>query len=382
MTSTGALQGVRVLDLSRMLPGPYCSMILADHGAEVIAIEDRRFLADGLFFGDLNRNKRHMALNLKSAEGLKIFFQLVERADVILEGFRPGVVKRLGIDYEAVREKNLRIVYCSISGYGQTGPLAERAGHDVNYLSAAGVLGLIGEKGRSPVIPGVQLADIAGGAMNAAIGILLALYARERTGHGQSIDISMTDGMVGFLSLPYFFAKVEGRAPQAGDGLLAHRFACYNTYRTGDGRYLALGAVENRFWKGLCEHLGRPDYIPLQYDAGCRQEIIDFLRQTFAGKSLAEWEEELAGVDACWSGVRTMEEVLEHPLFIAREMVHRYVDEAGAVRHGFGIPVKLSATPGSVRTHPTAFGAATRSILDELGYGAEEVERLLAAGVV
>ena len=382
MTSTGALQGVRVLDLSRMLPGPYCSMILADHGAEVIAIEDRRFLADGLFFGDLNRNKRHMTLNLKSAEGLKIFFQLAEGADVILEGFRPGVVGRLGIDYAAVREKNPRIIYCSISGYGQTGPQIQRAGHDVNYLSAAGVLGLIGEKGRNPVIPGVQLADIAGGAMNAAIGILLALYARDRTGHGQSIDISMTDGMVGFLSLPYFFAKIEGREPQAGDGLLAHRFACYNTYRTSDGRYLALGAVENRFWKGLCEHFGRPDYVALQYDATHRQEIIDFLRRTFAGKSLAEWEEELSGVDACWSGVRTMEEVFEHPLFIAREMVHRYVDEAGVTRHGFGIPVKLSATPGSVRTYPTAFGAATRSILGELGYGTEEVELLLASRVV
>jgi len=310
------------------------------------------------------------------------FFKLAQSADVILEGFRPGVVRRLGIDYAAVREKNPGIIYCSISGYGQTGPLSQRAGHDVNYLSAAGVLGLIGEKGRNPVIPGVQLADIAGGAMNAAIGILLALYARERSGVGQHIDISMTDGMVGFLSLPYFFAKIDGRQPQAGDGLLAHRFACYNTYRTADGRHLSLGAVENRFWKELCGHFGRPEYVALQYDGARRQEISDFFREIFSRKSLAEWEEELAGVDGCWSSVRTMAEVLEHPLFLSREMVHRYVDEAGEVRHGFGIPVKLSGTPGSVRTPPAAFGAATRSVLTELGYGDGEIDRLLANGVV
>lgn len=382
MIAQGALQGIRVLDLSRMLPGPYCSMILADHGAEVIAIEDRRFLADGLFFGDLNRNKRHMVLNLKTSEGLAIFFKLAERADVILEGFRPGVVGRLGIDYQAVRAKNPGIIYCSISGYGQSGPYRHRAGHDVNYLSVAGVLGLIGEQGRPPVIPGVQFADIAGGAMNAAIGILLALYARERRGQGQYIDISMTDGMVGFLSLPNFFASRDNCPPQTGNSLLSHRFACYNTYQTKDGRYLALGAVENRFWLGLCQHLGHPEYGPLQYSEAHRQEIIDVLRHTFAGKSLVEWEEELAGLDICVSAVRTMEEVLEHPLFTAREMVHRYVDGEGKECHGFGIAVKLSETPGSIRTPPTPFGAATRSVLAELGYGEAEIAGLLAKGVI
>lgn len=382
MTSRGALTGIRVLDLSRMLPGPYCSMILADHGAEVIAIEDRRFLADGLFFGDLNRNKRHMALNLKTAEGLEIFFKLVATADVLIEGFRPGVVQRLGIDYPVLREKNPRLIYCSISGYGQSGPYVQRAGHDVNYLSVSGVLGLVAEKGRPPVIPGVQIADIAGGAMNGAIGILLALFARERTARGQYIDISMTDGMVGFLSLANFFARNEGRPPEAGNSLLSHRFACYNTYRTSDGRYLALGAVENRFWQGLCDHLARPEFGPLQYDEARRKEIIDYLRHTFASKTLAEWEEELAELDVCASGVRTMEEVLTHPLFVSRDMVHHYTDGEGRDCHGFGIPVKLSETPGSIRTPPLGFGASGRHILGELGYEESEIRRLISAGVV
>lgn len=382
MKQQGALTGIRVLDLSRMLPGPYCSMILADHGAEVIAIEDKKFQADGLFFSDLNRNKRHMSLNLKNPEGLAIFLRLAERADVILEGFRPGVVKRLGVDYEAVRRVNPGIVYCSISGYGQTGPLADRAGHDVNYLSNAGVLSLIGEKDRPPVIPGVQLADIAGGGMNAAIGILLALFAREKSGRGQYIDISMTDGMVGFLSLPYYFARQTGQPPQASDLLLSHRYGCYNTYETADGRYLALGAVENRFWRGLCEHLQVPEYTALQYDEERRQEIMDFLRRTFRARTLAEWERELADLDICWAKVKTLDEVLVDPLFAAREMIHSYTDMEGAARHGFGIPVKMSETPGSIRTTPGPFGGATREILAEAGYSAAEIEALVAAGAV
>jgi len=382
MLQHGSLEGIVVLDLSRMLPGPYCSMILADHGARVVAIEDKKFQADGLFFSDLNRNKRHLSLNLKSPEGLEIFFRLAERADVILEGFRPGVVQRLGVDYQAVEKRNPRIIYCSISGYGQTGPLVDTAGHDVNYLSRAGVLGLIGEKDRPPAIPGVQIADIAGGGMNAAIGILLALYAREKTGKGQYIDISMTDGMVGFLSLPYFFAKRTGLPPKTADMLLSHRYGCYNTYETADGRYLALGAVENRFWRGLCEHLGRPEYVALQYDEERREEIIDFLRRTFCAKPLAAWESELATLDICCTGIQTMEEVLHDPLFQEREMVHSYSDMNGEQRQGFGIPVKMSRTPGSIRTIPEPFGAGTVDVLREAGYKDEEIEAFITAGVV
>jgi crotonobetainyl-CoA:carnitine CoA-transferase CaiB-like acyl-CoA transferase len=382
MDMQGALEGIKVLDLSRMLPGPYCSMILADHGAEVIAIEDKRFKKEGLFFNDLNRNKRHMSLNLKTAIGKEIFFRLAGKADVILEGFRPGVVKRLGVDYQKVKEINPGVIYCSISGYGQTGSASNRVGHDVNYLSMSGVLGLIGEKDSLPSIPGVQIADIAGGAMNGAVGILLALYAREKTDQGQYIDISMTDGMLGFLSLPNYFSTLTGRQPRAAETLLSHRYGCYNTYQTKDGRFISVGAVENRFWKVLCDHFQRPDYISLQYDEGKREEIIAFLRQHFLTKNLVEWEDELEELEVCYTKVQTMQEVFDDPLFRDREMVFDYTDNKGTERSSFGIPVKLSATPGSLRTVPDEFGESTRDVLLGAGYSEEQVDSFFSDGIV
>jgi len=357
-------------------------MILADHGAEVIALEDRKFQGDGLFFNDLNRNKQHMSLNLKTPEGLEIFFKLAEKADVILEGFRPGVVQRLGVDYEAVRQRNPRIIYCSISGYGQTGPLRDRVGHDVNYISNAGVLSLIAEKGGRPVIPGVQIADIAGGSMNAAVGILLALFAREKTGTGQYIDISMTDGVVGLLSLPYYFSTLTGQTQQAADMMLSHRYACYNTYATADGRFVSIGAVENRFWTILCQQLARPRYISLQYDELQREEIIADFRGLFLQKTLAEWDDQLAELEVCFSVVRNLADILTDPLFRQREMVHSYRGDNGEEKHGFGIPVKLSGTPGAIKTRPAAFGEHTRIILQESGYSTEQIDTLFASGVV
>lgn len=378
----GALDGIRVLDLSRMLPGPYCSMILADHGAEVIAIEDRKFQEDGLFFNDFNRNKQHMSLNLKTPAGLEIFFKLADQADVILEGFRPGVTERLGVDYAAVSKRNQRIIYCSISGYGQTGPLRNRVGHDVNYLSEAGVLDLVGEKDGRPIIPGVQIADIAGGSMNAVVGILMALFSREKSGKGQYIDIAMTDGVIGLLSLPYYFAMLSGKQQRASDMLFSHRFACYNTYQTKDGRSVAVGAVENRFWKNLCLHLKRPEYVALQYDEESRQEIIEDMRKIFLSKSMDDWQAELADLEVCFSVVKNLDEILVDPHFQAREMVHSYSGSDGKARQGFGIPVKLSETPGSVRSVPARFGENTGSILQQLGYTTQQIEDFYAEGVV
>ena len=294
MQNQGALKGITVLDLSRLLPGPYPPMILADH--------DKRFLADGLFLTTVNRNKEHLSLNLKTEAGLDIFLKLAARSDVVMEGFRPGVVDRLGVGYEAVRKVRPDVIYCAVTGYGQDGPCRDRAGHDVNYLSQAGVLALIGEKDRPPSIPGVQIADMVGGGMNAVIGILLALHHRHQTGQGQYIDISMTDGMVGLLPLAQFFRDLTGKDPRRGDMMLSHRYACYNTYETADGRHLSIGAVENRFWKTLCEHFGVPEYTVLQYDDGRRQEIIGYFRERFRQKPLAQWCAELEPLDVWGCG--------------------------------------------------------------------------------
>lgn len=382
MKNQGALSGITVIDLSRLLPGPYCSMILADHGARVIAIESKQFMADGLFFNSINRNKEHLSLNLKNTTGKEIFRRLIQSADVMMEGFRPGVVDRLGVDYESIRKVNPKIIYCSITGYGQNGPLRDRVGHDVNYLSTAGVLNLIGEPDRPPSIPGIQIADIAAGGMNAAIGILLALFAREKNGRGQYIDISMTDGMVGFLPVALFFQQLTGQDPRRADALLSHRYACYNTYETADGRFLSIGAVENRFWKALCEHFGVPQYAALQYDDGHRDEILNFMRATFKRQTLDEWDAELADLEICWGRVQTFSELLADPLFREREMILEMKGGTGEKKAAIGVPVKLSETPGSVRSAAVDFGASTSSILRELGYSEKEIEEFAESEVI
>ncbi|MEJ2472277.1 MAG: CaiB/BaiF CoA-transferase family protein [Desulfobacterales bacterium] len=378
----GALCGLLVLDLSRLLPGPYCTMILADHGARVIAIEDRRFRDEDIFPATVNRNKEHMTLNLKSVEGRQIFYRLAAAADVVVEGFRPGVVQRLGVDYETIHKINPRIVYCAVTGYGQTGPLKDRAGHDVNYLAHAGVLDLIGEANRPPSIPGVQIADMAGGGLNAAIGILLALLARGKSGRGQYIDISMTDGAASLLSLQLHLQQIDGRSPRRGDSRFSHRYACYSTYETRDGRYIAIGAVENRFWQMLCDHFGVPEYAALQYDEERRNEILAFMRSAIRKKTLAQWEEELANIDACWAPVKSLDDVLHAPLFRERDMVVKIEGEAGDTTPLLGTPIKLSDTPGGIRTAPPAFGGNTRAILSEFGYSSEEIKMLQEKGVV
>jgi crotonobetainyl-CoA:carnitine CoA-transferase CaiB-like acyl-CoA transferase len=379
---SGALAGIRVIDLSRMLPGPYCSMILADHGARVMAIEHKRFMADDLLISPINRNKEHMSLNLKTEEGRGIFFRLVKHADIVMEGFRPGVTTRLGIDYETLRKVNQRIIYCSITGYGQDGPYRNMAGHDVNYLSFSGILDLIGDKDGPPSIPGIQIADLAGGGMNAAIGILLALVARERTGKGQYIDISMTDGMVGLLPIPLHLFQRDGRVPTRSDTMLSHRYACYNVYETADGRYVSIGAVENRFWQNLCTLLGVPEYGPLQYDEDQREMILEFFRRTFKEKTLDEWVTVLGDEDVCWGKVQDLVEALNDSLFLGREMVGQIEDRNGQVITVLGIPIKLSDTPGSIRSAPVGFGESTQEILEELGYTQTDVEGFREEGVI
>ncbi|OFV87413.1 MAG: hypothetical protein A3J75_06015, partial [Acidobacteria bacterium RBG_16_68_9] len=298
-----ALGHLKMLDLSRQLPGPFCSTVLADLGMDVLVVSvPNDPFALGIPF--LARNKRSMTLNLKTDAGREIFRRLAAGADVVLEGFRPGVTARLGIDYETLRASNPRLIYCSISGYGQDGPYRDRVGHDINYLGYAGVLNFIGAAGGPPVLPGVQIADIGGGALLAAVGILAAVAARERTGQGQFVDVAMLDGSVAWNVYHLLMFQLSGRLPQRGGEQLTGRHACYNVYETRDGRHVTVGAYEPHFWATLCRHFGREDFVASQWDDGAkREEMLDFFRAAFREKTLAEWMRELGDKAICFGPV-------------------------------------------------------------------------------
>jgi len=378
-----ALEGIKILDLSRLFPGPYCSMILADLGADVLRIEDPRFAGEGAGMPTVMRNKRHMTLNLKHPRAKDIFCRLARESDVILEGFRPGVTKRLGIDYESIKKINERIIYCSVTGYGQDGPYRDMVGHDVNYLSFGGVLGLNGESGGRPVIPPIQVADMAAGGMNAALGIMAALIARQRSGRGQYLDISMLDGIVAMLPFPVSLLWSLGQSPQRGDTLLSGRFPCYSVYETKDGAFISIGALEPRFWSALCKKLGREDFIPCQYQEGeKREEMLSFLRAAFKSKTRDAWHRELQGLDVCIGKVLSLEETFQDPHVISRRMVTEFCDPQKGKMRLLSSPLRLSDTPPDIRSAPADFGEHTGEVLRELGFHPDQIEEMKRAGVV
>jgi crotonobetainyl-CoA:carnitine CoA-transferase CaiB-like acyl-CoA transferase len=401
---TMPLEGITVLDLTRLAPGPYCTMILADLGAEVIKIEEpgpptgrRAQQAAGLpttpppRYGverhsphwALNRNKKTLGLNLKHDAARQIFYRLAERADVVVEEFRPGVAKRLGIDYDTLRQRNARLIYCAITGYGQTGPYKDLVGHDINYISTAGCLGMIGQKGGPPVIPHNLIADFAAGGMHGAIGILAALMARERTGRGQLVDIAMTDGVYSLLvsHLSTYFAT--GLVPRRGEGLLDGAAHYYNVYETKDGKWLSIGAIEPWFYANLCKALGREDFLPHEFaDADKREEIKQAFREIFKTKTRDEWFDILTQHDICVAKVYDLDETEHDPQLRARDMIVEVAHpEAGPVKQ-VGISVKLSETPGRIRFLAAPLGTHTEEILVGLGYTAEQIAELRAAGAV
>lgn len=378
-----ALTGIKVLDLSRLLPGPYCSMILADLGAEVLRIEDKRFAGEGPGMPTVMRNKRHMTLNLKHPQGQEIFYRLAQRADVILEGFRPGVTERLGIDYQRIKKINESIIYCSLSGYGQDGPYKNMVGHDINYLSFAGILNLNSEIGRKPIIPPVQIADIAAGGMFAALGIMAALIYRQRSGQGQYIDISMLDGLIAMLPFLATLYWESAEEPKGSATLLSGLFPCYSIYETKDGQYISIGALEHRFWINLCQKLGREDFIPYQFTQGeKREEIFRFLQDTFRQKTREEWMRELKDIDVCFGKVLRLKEVLDDPQVKHRKMVVEFPGSQEGHQRYLASPIKLSATPPAIRQGAAYFGEHTEEVLRELGLGQEEIKRLKEEDVV
>jgi crotonobetainyl-CoA:carnitine CoA-transferase CaiB-like acyl-CoA transferase len=355
-------------------------MLLADLGADVLCIANPGDpMGIGIPF--LARNKRHMTLNLKSAAGRDILLRLAADADIVLEGYRPGVPQRLGIDYDTLRARNPRLIYCSISGYGQDGPYRDRVGHDVNYLGYAGVLNFVGAAGGPPVIPGVQIADIAGGGLMAAVGILTAVIGREQTGCGQFVDISMLDGSLACNAYHALMWFLTGTLPQRGSEQLTGHYPCYAVYETRDARHVTVGAFEPHFWATLCRHFGREDFIPRQWDEDAREEMFAFFRQAFRQKTMAEWVAQLADQDICFGPVNTLEETYADPQLRHRGMIVEMETPTGRSLLP-GIPIKLSDTPGSVRTPPPGFGEHTDAVLRALDFDDAAITHLRAQGVI
>jgi alpha-methylacyl-CoA racemase len=388
--NTLPLAGLKVLDLSRLLPGPYATLVLADLGATVDKVEDPeggdyirqmpplRDEESALFYA-VNRNKRSLTLNLKSPEGRDALRRLVRGYDVLVESFRPGVMDKLGVGEATLRAENPRLIYCAISGYGQTGPDRLKAGHDINYVARAGVLGYGGTAGGAPAFPGVQIGDIGGGSLFALVGILAALHERERTGKGRLVDVSMTEGSMAFLHLHLAARLIMGEqgAPlRRGREPLNGGYACYGLYRTKDDRWLAVGSLEPKFFSGLCERLGRRDLFSEGYDLGEAGERVKAeLARVFAEQPLAYWQERLAGSDLCIEPVLEGDEVLADPQHRARGLFVEADDpQRGRKVTHLLTPLRMGETP---LRPPPALGQHSREILAEAGFSVEEIGQLV-----
>jgi len=396
-----------VLDLSRLLPGGFCSLLLADFGADVVKVEDMGMgdyirwspphyegaheSAGSALFLSLNRNKRSIRLDLKHERGREALLRLVADYDVVLESFRPGVLERLGVGYERMREQNPGLVYCAISGYGQDGPKREASGHDMNYLGLVGLLGLTGERGGEPVQAAGQIADLGGGALMAAFGIMAALRERDGggagskspgSGEGQLVDVSMADGALSWLSMVAASYFADGTVPRRGELPLAGSMVCYRPYECADG-WISLGALEPKFWQAFCRGVGREELIANQFERPGSDAHAQ-VSEIFRGRTRADWEAFARANDCCLEPVLELDEALCSELVGQREMVVE-IEQPGVelpVRQ-LGLPVKLGRTPGEhARLPGPALGEHTESLLLAAGYSEAEVAELLASGAV
>lgn len=384
MTRPAPLAGIRVLDLTRLLPGPVATLHLADLGAEVIKIEDpqigdyARTLGtgsgeDSAYFRMINRNKQGMVLDLKRPEAVAVFLRLAATADVIVESFRPGVVDKLGIGYQAVRALNPKVTYCSISGYGQDGPYKDLAGHDINYLGYAGVLEQIGFEGSQPAIPNFQIADLLGGALTGVMGILAAVVEAQRTGQGRYVDVAMTDSVLAHTYFAMLRLNDAGHSAPRGGDLLSGGLPCYATYRCADGKYMAVGALEGKFWKICCTTLERPEWVARQWDASLRSDMAAL----FATRPRDDWAERFLPTDCCVTPILSPEEALRNEQLQARGMI---IEGDGLTQ--FAPPLKLSEYEFTVRQTAPRPGQHNEAILRAAGYAAEDIARLQAGGAL
>jgi crotonobetainyl-CoA:carnitine CoA-transferase CaiB-like acyl-CoA transferase len=395
------LAGIKVLDLTKLAPGPFCTMILGDLGADVIKIEEpgpptgRRAEQAGKAgtegpgaafsaspFNALNRNKKSIGLNLKSGPGKEVFRRMVQRADVLVQEYRPGVAERLGIGYEQMSIRNDRLIYCAITGYGQDGPYRNLVGHDLNYIATAGVLSILGRAGQLPTIPHNLIADYAGGGMHAAIGILAALVARSQSGRGQYVDIAMMDGSMALMAQSFASFFANGRLPARGETPLDGAIPNYNLYETKDGKIITIGAIEPWFFANLCRALGREDLVEHEYNSARRAEILESFKAIFRTKTRDDWFEILSRTDVCVGKMNTLDEVEADPQVQARKMIVELETPEGRKVKQVGISVKLSETPGSIRSLAPTLGQHTEELMHGLGYSDEQIEKWRADGSV
>lgn len=390
----GPLSSLKVLDFSTLLPGPFASLLLADMGAEVLRIESPTRMdlvrvlpphADGVSASHayLNRNKRCMALDLKQPAAVEVVKQLVQEYDIVLEQFRPGVMERLGVGYAALKALNPRLIYVSITGYGQTGPYKDRAGHDINYLALSGLASYTGRRASGPLPLGIQAADIAGGSLHGVMGLLAAVIQRQVTGEGQHVDISMTDCAFSLHAMAGAGYLACGVEPQMENQAL-NGGSFYDYYRTRDDRWFAVGSLEPQFMQQLCAAIGRPELaargLTLQPEA--QQALKQEIQLEFAKRDFAEWREVFATLDACVEPLLPLSEALEHPQIVARELVVEVPREGRAGQRQMACPIKFSSGLPPPRHIGAPVGAHTLEVLQQLGYDPEQIAELKAAKVI
>jgi alpha-methylacyl-CoA racemase len=392
------LDGLKVLDLSRLLPGGFCSLLLADFGADVLKVEDTgpgdyvrwappyyegaEETARSAKFLALNRGKRSIRIDLKNDRGKEVLLRLARDADVLLESFRPGVLDRLGVGYERLKQENPRLVYCAITGYGQDGPNRDRSGHDMNYLGLGGLLGLTGDADGPPVQSAGQIADIGGGGLTAAVGVLVALRERDRSGEGQLVDCSMFDGALSWLAMVAADMFADGQVPRRGTLHLAGAITCYRPYKCADG-YVTLGALEPKFWAEFCRGVGREDLLDHAFDPP-GSDAHHAVSEVFAERTREQWRQFATEYDCCLEPVLELDEVAASELVAARGMVVE-LEQPGAERpvRLLGAPIKLSRTPAAPTRAPgPGLGDHTDEVLAAAGYTPDEIAALHESGAV
>jgi crotonobetainyl-CoA:carnitine CoA-transferase CaiB-like acyl-CoA transferase len=392
---SGPLAGIKILDFSTLMPGPVATMMLADLGADVLKVEAPNRLDlmrvgpphdQGVSAGHMavNRNKRSIALNLKIPEAVQVVRKLVKTFDVVLEQFRPGVMKRLGLDYEILKKENARLIYCSLTGYGQDGPYRDRAGHDINYLAISGMLSYSGRASQGPVPQGFLLADVGAGSYNAVVSILAALIHRDRSGEGQYLDVAMTDGSIAWATFMATRTLVGGKDPAYESDFL-NGGSYYDCYRTLDGRYMSVGSIEPQFFEELCRGIGREDLIAKRgwtLDAdSVMKETKKEIAAIFALKTQTEWTEIFKGLDACVEPVLKVSEMVEHPQVKTRKMITEVKKPDGTFQKQVNSPFKFTKTPPEMRGTGPGLGEHTEEVLRNIGYGPEEMEALRSKGI-